>query len=469
MKINRKISVLIVLAIILAIVVSIANHQNKLVKTDQTKLDADTDAVADTDEEVPPGTPVVLSAEDLSNTPHDTSALGGYNVLIADRGNNRVIEVTPDKKIVWEYDFKLPKPGLGADDSFFTDNGKSIIVNLEEYHIIQVIDYATKQVTWSYGVPGTPGHADGFLNTPDDAYKLPNGDVTVADIKNCRVIEISPNKQIVRQYGQTRVCKNDAGFLNKPNGDTPQPNGHTLISNIAGKNLLELDGNWQPVFTMPLPVKYPSDPQSTKAGNILISDYSNPGQIVEVSRQGQIVWQFGGQTGDVKLNRPSLAVELPNGNILSNDDLNHRVIVIDKQTKQIVWQYGVTGKPGSGIGQLNIPDGVDIIMRGQPQSPEAATGSILTVGEVSRHPQNYVNQTVTITGYVLEQQNGYALFSDESGGAIGPYDLPITGSGVSGLSVKQKYILQGSLKYQGLNATNHNPYHLEVVSISVNH
>jgi hypothetical protein len=138
----------------------------------------------------------------------DSGPLGNYNVLIADEGNNRIIEVTPDKRIVWEYKFVLPRMGLGADDAFFADNGKSIITNLEEMHQIQVIDYATKKVTWKYGELGKAGSAAGFLNTPDDAYKLPNGNITVADIKNCRVIEIAPDKSIVRQYGVTNKCAN---------------------------------------------------------------------------------------------------------------------------------------------------------------------------------------------------------------------------------------------------------------------
>lgn len=465
---RRKLFIIVPVILVLFIVIFAFTSKRKLyiVANQTNQQDTDSDTLADADEApVPPS--VSATELDIDNLPKDGMALGGYNVLIADRGNNRLIEVTPDKKIVWEYDFTLPKLGLGADDSFFTDGGKSVIVNLEEYHVIEIIDYASKKVIWSYGTPGKPGHTQGMLNTPDDAYKLPNGDIIVADIKNCRVIQITPDKQIAHQFGKTKECSNKSGFLNKPNGDTPLPNGHILISNIVGKNLIELDSNWQQVFTMPLPVKYPSDPQLTKAGNILISDYSKPGQIVEVSKQGNIVWQFDGQTGDVKLNHPSLAIELPNGNILSNDDLNHRVIVINKQTKQVVWQYGVTGKPGSGNGQLSIPDGVDIIIHSPSASSPQPSGSVLTIGQVSRHPQNYLNQSVMVSGYVLAQQNGYAIFSDENGGQIGVYDLPVTGAGINNLVLRQKYTLQGILKYQGLIASNHNSYHLELTNILI--
>ena len=446
----RPIHIILIVVILLAGFFAITKLSQKLGQKDIEDL-------IDTDEQTPVPAPVAAKPEEIAQQPNDTSALGGYNVLIADRGNNRLLEVTPDKQIVWEYKFDLPKLGLGADDAFFTDGGKSVIVNLEEYHVIELIDYQTKQVMWTYGVPGKPGHTEGMLNTPDDAYKLPNGDVTVADIKNCRVIEIAPDKKIVHQYGMTNQCGNKPGWLNKPNGDTPLPNGHILISNIVGRNLIELNAQWQPVFSMPLPVSYPSDPQMTQAGNILISDYSKPGQIVEVSRAGAIVWKYDGDS--VKLNKPSLAIELPNGNILSNDDFNHRVIVVDKKTKQIVWQYGVTGKPGNGSGQLNIPDGVDIIKRAQPINNSTAAA---TIGSVTRHSNNFLNQLVKLQGYLLKKEDGYAIFSDEALGTISSFDLPLTGAGIDSVQYGQKYILQGKFVSGGLQSSNNSPNHLEL-------
>jgi hypothetical protein len=295
-----------------------------------------------------------------ADEPADATALGGYNVLIADRGNNRVLLISPDKQTLWEYDFTGLPRGTGADDAFFADGGKSVIVNLEYQQVVQIIDIATKTVTWQYGELGKRGAKDGLLNFPDDAYQLPNGDISVADIRNCRVLEISPDKKIVRQAGETDHCGSEPPLLASPNGDTPLPNGHMLVSTIEDHSITELDADWKPVLKLSLPMRYPSDPQMTKAGNFLVASYTHPGRIIEISRQGGVVWDYdAGDAGN--LNRPSLAIELPNGNILANDDLNHRVIVVDKATKKIVWQYGVTGKRGSEPGYLAIPDGVDII------------------------------------------------------------------------------------------------------------
>jgi hypothetical protein len=289
----------------------------------------------------------------------DPAALGGYNVLIADRGNNRLLLVSPQKEILWEYDFTGLKPGAGADDAFFTPDHKSIVVNLEHEQVIQIIDRVTKKVIWSYGKLGHPGSSPGLLNFPDDAYMLGSGNIIVADIRNCRILEITPDKHIVRQAGVTGHCFGPSPMLASPNGDKPLPGGHVLVSTIGDRSITELDEQWQEVLKLALPIKYPSDPQMTAAGNFLVASYTHPGRIIEINTTGHVVWDYSAENEGL-LNRPSLAIELPNGNILANDDLNHRVIVIGKASRRIIWQYGVTHQPGVETNHLSIPDGLDI-------------------------------------------------------------------------------------------------------------
>jgi hypothetical protein len=292
--------------------------------------------------------------------PSDPQALGGYDVLIADRGNNRLLIVSPDKEILWQYDFVGLPPASGADDAFFADGGKRVIVNLEHQQVIQVIEIDSKKVVWEYGHLGKRGREDGYLDFPDDAYKLPDGNVIVADIRNCRILEIAPDKRIVRQAGVTGRCGAEAPLFASPNGDTPLPNGHLLVSTIRDHALIELDENWNRVLRLVLPLRYPSDPQLTKAGNFLVCAYDRPGKIIEIDRAGNVLWSYDAKNAG-GLNRPSLAMELPNGNVLATDDLNHRVIAVDKASQAILWQYGVTGRRGTKPGYLHIPDGLDII------------------------------------------------------------------------------------------------------------
>ena len=220
--------------------------------------------------------------------------------------------------------------------------------------MIELIDVASKVVIWTYGVGGRRGAVPGLLDYPDDAYQLPNGNVVVADIRNCRVLEIGPDKRIIRQYGKTGRCWGP-DTLASPNGDKPLGNGHLLISTISDHaltDLTELVARLETEFSASISIR-PTNHRRRQFPNRRLR---RPGRIIEIDRQGTVIWDYSVRSGDAALNRPSLAVELPDGNIIANDDLNHRVIVIDKATKKIIWQMGSTGRPGSEIGYLSIPE-----------------------------------------------------------------------------------------------------------------
>ena len=290
--------------------------------------------------------------------------LGG-DLLIADRGNARLLIVAPDRRILWSMQLAPPGPGainLGADDAFFTPDGRHIIVNEEGRNVLALIDIATKRIVWQYGHPGAAGAAPGYLNTPDDAYQLPDGTITVADINNERILFISPNGSVVRQYGRTGLRRHDPPHAYAaPNGDTPLPDGGMLVTEIGGSWVDRLDSHGRLVWSVHLAgISYPSDAQLLPDGNVLVADYSYPGRIEEVTPKGRVVWRYAVTSGPGTLDHPSLAAPLPNGNIVANDDFNDRVVVIDPTTNRIVWQYGHTGIAGTGRGYLNTPDGLNL-------------------------------------------------------------------------------------------------------------
>ncbi|HEX9076958.1 MAG TPA: hypothetical protein VF932_14335 [Anaerolineae bacterium] len=308
----------------------------------------------------PRQTPTITATPSLPSG--DRLPLPG-TLLIADSGNSRILEVTPDKKIIWEFPGPQSlEPGqkfFTPDDAFFTPGFKTILANEERYHQIVEIDYATRKIIWSFGEWGVAGGDDQHLNTPDDAYRLADGRTVVAEIRNCRIAIIGPQRRIVGQIGKTGQCKSEPGYLFKPNGDTPLPNGHLLVSEIGNHRVSEIDLSGNVIRSVVLPrVTYPSDAQLTRAGNVLVAAYEKPGRIVEVDWSGQIVWEYFPRAPGEQLDRPSLAIELPNGNIAFNDDFNHRVAIINRDGKTL-WQYGVTGIPGQAPGYLYIPDGID--------------------------------------------------------------------------------------------------------------
>jgi hypothetical protein len=279
--------------------------------------------------------------------------LPGY-LLIADRNNNRAIIVSPSKRIVWKRD------GLrGPDDTFFTPGYRTVITNEEFNDTLTEVSLRSKAAIWRYGHDAVPGSSPGYLNTPDDAYRLPSGDTTIADVQNCRIVQLTHARQVRRILGGSCVHDPPRGFAS-PNGDTPLPDGGLLVSEIGGWiDRIAPDGSL--VWSIRSPVSYPSDAQLLPDGRILVAGFTNPGRIVEVTRSGRVTWSFGATSGPDALNKPSLAVRLPNGLIAATDDWNHRVIVIDPRTNRIVWQYGHTGVPGSARDYLNKPDGLDLL------------------------------------------------------------------------------------------------------------
>jgi len=299
--------------------------------------------------------------------PPSNSPMPG-DLLIADRGNSRLLIVTPAKQVIWS--MVIGNGGgphnansLGADDAFFTPDGKHIIINEEDNHMLAIIDIATKKIVWTFGHGGTPGSAPGYLNTPDDAYQLPNGIVTTADIKNQRILFINQAGHVVKQYGTTGYRYHNPPYsFAAPNGDTPLKDGGTLVTEIGGSYADRLDANGHLVYSVHFrDVRYPSDTQMLPNGNLLVVDYSVPGRVEEVTPKGGIVWEYYKASGPGMLRNPSLGIFLPNGNIAVNDDYNDRIVVIDPHKNEIVWQYGHTGVPGTASNYLNVPDGMDFV------------------------------------------------------------------------------------------------------------
>ena len=277
----------------------------------------------------------------------------GY-VLIADRNNNRALIVSPSKRIVWQNDTLR-----GPDDAFFTPDYRSVITNEEFNDTLVEVSLVGQRRLWSYGHGGVAGSSPGYLNTPDDAYRLASGITTVSDIRNCRIVQLDRAKHVVRVIGGSCVHNPPRGFAS-PNGDTPLPDGGLLVTEIGGW-IDRLDARGRLLWSIRSPVPYPSDAQLLPDGQVLVASFSTPGRIVIVNRSGTVTWSFGDASGPNRLAKPSLAVRWPNGLIAANDDYNHRVIVIDPRTKRIVWQYGHTGIPGRAAGYLNKPDGLDLL------------------------------------------------------------------------------------------------------------
>ncbi len=297
-------------------------------------------------------------------------------LLIADRGNNRLLVVDANKRITWRYpDPSLPPPPFPfyfPDDAFWVHHGHAILVNEEENDVLAEIAYPSGRTIWTYGHPRVPGSAPGYLNQPDDVYPYPRGGVVVADARNCRILFFDARGHATRQIGETLnadvkgQCVHDLpSRVGYPNGDTPLPNGDLLISELRGGWVSEITARGPIVWDLQVPgVTLPSDPQALPDGSFLAVDYNTPGEVVRFARDGRVLWSYGPKAGDGMISNPSLAAPLPNGLVAVCDDFAHRVLLIEPVTNRIVWRYGVRGRPGHAPGLLDLPDGFDLLLPG---------------------------------------------------------------------------------------------------------
>jgi len=210
---------------------------------------------------------------------HSAIELADGDVLIPDANNDRLVEVSEDRRVVW------------ASDS------------------------------WG---GGTGALADGsHLRYPNHVVELEDGWFLVSDRLNSRVIEVNRRGEIRWSF---------AG-ASKQHAPIRLPDGNTLIADSDGNRIVEVDRGGRIVWQFAKGLRWPRYAQRQASGNTLITD-SNNNRIVEVTPAGEIVFEYGKGV----LNTPYQAEELPSGRILISDAQHGRLIEIDRQ-KRITWKF----------------------------------------------------------------------------------------------------------------------------------
>jgi hypothetical protein len=332
-----------------------------------------------------------LIAACISATAQDGKFNSRHNTLIADQFNNRVIEVDRTGKIVWQFglgptDFS-PASIIGTNDAqrvgeltlmagTGTPGGQPEAPNCTNPggcpdNRVLLVD-RDGNIVWQYGQFGVAGSGPDQLNVPVQNTWLPNRHVLITDQANERIIEVDvATKGIVWQYGSTGVSGNGPNQLNNPNCAELLENGHILICDENNNRAIEVTRDKQIVWQYGSGDPNINDPVSGVAfasrlenGNTLITD-SNHARIVEIDQNKNVVWEYFTCNGQAcNLSRgtgplPTRAVRLKHGHTLISDQYNHRVIEVN-HAKQIVRTFGNLGSLGYNAesvadGGLNSP------------------------------------------------------------------------------------------------------------------
>jgi hypothetical protein len=144
------------------------------------------------------------------NSPVQCTYLPTSHILITDQGNDRIIEVTLDKNIVWSY----PGNNTNASDQLNSPNSAELLTNgniliADEGHNRAIEVTREDVIARTFTASGTAGGIE-------FAIRLRNGDTLISDQFNNRVIRVNHARHIVASYGLRLdgggVIGNNTGF-----------------------------------------------------------------------------------------------------------------------------------------------------------------------------------------------------------------------------------------------------------------
>ena len=217
---------------------------------------------------------------------HSGRRLRNGNTLITDTTNNRLVELTPDKKIVMSSDHWCGGTGQLSDGShlhypneaFEMEDGTFLLTDRNNDRCIQV-DREGK-VLWSFGGKE--------LHHPHNANPLQNGNILISDSDGNRIIEINRRQEVVWSYGD-----GSTQILWWPRGAIRLENGNTVITDSKNHRIIEVSPAGKVLWrfqTEHVDKFYIT--HATKEATFLIACTDGHHQVIEVDRTGNIVWLF---------------------------------------------------------------------------------------------------------------------------------------------------------------------------------
>ena len=173
------------------------------------------------------------------NNPCDAHRLPNGNTLIVDTGNSRILEVAPNKTVVWKYDTDLKYP-RGA---IRLRNGNTAIADTGNHRV--VIVNPEGEIVVEKNLNGwTPFDVSEVRSTVEDLHK--EGDILVS-LKESSLIEIKSNGDLYWASGDYTKPDLIYPYPSYPTDALVLDNGHLLIADYKGVGVTEgktIDYQW---------------------------------------------------------------------------------------------------------------------------------------------------------------------------------------------------------------------------------
>ncbi|MBZ2186466.1 MAG: alpha/beta hydrolase fold domain-containing protein [Bryobacter sp.] len=160
--------------------------------------------------------------------PLSAQRLGNGNTLIGDARTGKLIEVTPDKRVVWKYE-GAHLANMRMRNSRRTAAGTTLIAE-EAIAKIHEVDASGKEI-WSWQAP------NGANRRAYQALRLENGNTLISISDPGEVVEVRPDGTVARSIAGAKM---DLQF-GWASGMALMPNGNLLIVDYTGRRVVEVD------------------------------------------------------------------------------------------------------------------------------------------------------------------------------------------------------------------------------------
>jgi len=236
---------------------------------------------------------------------HDAWLLPNGNLLFQ-KNWTQIVEMTPGKQVVWEYDAATQNGNTGKRVEVHAfqrlDDGLTMIVESGPARILEVDGQGKARKEVKLRVDKPNAHSDTRL-----ARKLSNGHYLVAHENDGCVREYDPTGQVVWEYPVPLFGKERRGghgpeaFGNSVYSAIRLPNGNTLIGTGNGHSVLEVTPEKQIVWKVEqndlpgITLAWVTRVERLPNGNTRIGNcHAGPSQpqFIEVTPDKKVVWTF---------------------------------------------------------------------------------------------------------------------------------------------------------------------------------
>ncbi len=250
-----------------------------------------------------------------------------HRLMVAEygKGPNRLLELDPDGKLVWEHPF----PSIAVIFQVLP-NGHVLYAYGGKPTGVQEID-RDRRVVWNYesACPQVLG-----------CRRLKNGNTLVAEQGPCRVVEVDRAGKVARV---TPLQTSVEGYHLQVRNVHRLPNGNILAAHEGEGALREVDPTGKLVWEL-TGIENVNDGLRLPNGNTIVSCGTQK-RVIEVTPDKRVVWEFGeADAPDLNLTWMAGIQLLKNGNLLIGNFLRgqegkgaHAFEVT--RDKKVVWRY----------------------------------------------------------------------------------------------------------------------------------